>query len=488
MEFILKLPKKQLVFFILLVGLGLRYYNLENRGIWIDEEVTLLITHGLKHDSQPQFSKAFSNEQIKAENTFENVRKNTVQDNGNASLYNFSEHYWMQLIGKGFVGGRYLSLLFSGGILLLVFLFCYYNINYETAIVALLLMSFNPISIAYAQEMRTYSMATFLSLSATWLFYHLFIKEKNNEKYAWLLLLLYSLSGGLSLMAHYLSSAVFIAHGVVALLVLRDKKKWIQLSAGVTALFALFSIWLLNGGLDGLKIMGQQGGEYSKIAANYQQGDSTFLIPATFQNIVIGWFQVLLQEFGNGMQAFFQVRYIAILMLIPFFFIGYYFFKEKEKNKVFILTVIAIITQLLFATFLAFKSGHTTSFQPLYANFIVPFAMILFALALVYFAQKNSKIAWGTIIFQLLISSYSIGAVYNNIPDTRKENRYPEIAKMIEEEYKTNDTIVCGSQVKAKLLSIHLDADFNCTYKIDSTKTNGIQLKSEFKSVTFVVE
>jgi uncharacterized membrane protein len=473
MQFILKLPKPLIVGVILLIALSLRVFNLQERGIWVDEKTTMLVSHGLSSSESTDTSYTYRQQELKNANHFENVRKYAVLDNGNAILHFVAGHYWMKIFGDNFTAGRSLSILFSLASLFLIFMFCYKNISYETALIALLLFSFNPLSVAYAQEMRTYSMATFISLSASYLFFELFIKEEKTNHKRGFKIVLYAILAALSLTAHYLSVSIFAAHAIIALLFLKSKKDWLQLILAGSITLCLFSLWLINGGLDGLEIMNLQAADYTQTAASGNQ--SAFVMAASAKNIFTGWFQVILQEFGNGLQAFYQVRYVMILLIIPLAAIVYFLLKNKENKRIYFFALTVLITQLLFATYMAINSGHTISFQPLYANFSNPFGTLLLAISIIFLAKKYYKLSIVVVFIQLCISSYSLSAIYRDIPKMREENPFPSLAHQIEiESPNSNDTIVCGSRVDAKLLSIHLSSNKEYVFRIDYQYKNHI--------------
>lgn len=485
MQLISKLPKPLVIGCILILAFSLRMFHFQERGIWVDEKITMLISHGLSDTEKEDNTGILSNLSLKEKNTFENVRLRTIKDNGNAFLFNSTAHYYMKIFGDSFSIGRSISLLCSMASLFIIFLFCYKNINYNTALLALLLMSFNPLSVAYAQEMRTYSLAIFLSLCASYLFFELFIKEEKSNSKRGLKVVLYALVAALSMVAHYFTSYVYMTHVVVAIVLLRDKKLWLQFIVAGCLTLSFFSLWLVNGGLDGFEIMSHQAADYTNIAAN-NDGTDTFYLPATPKNILTGWVQVFLQEFGNGLQAFFQLRYIMLLLLLPFGLIAWYLYKNKEHKRVYIFAMSILLVQICFATMLALKAHHITSFQPLYANFSAPFGTILLASALVFLAQKNIKLSATIAVIQVCISFYSLTAIYRNIPASREENKFPMIAETIQSEYRleAKDTLVCGSHVDAKLLSVHLD-NKEYIFKIDEQIGHQIIMQSEIKPITF---
>jgi hypothetical protein len=194
-------------------------------------------------------------------------------------------------------------------------------------------------------------------------------------------------------------------------------------------------------------------------------------MPANIANIITGVCQVWLQEFGNTLQAFFRIRMIIPLLLLPLSVVAFLFWKNSEHRKQYSFLLILFFTQILFATYSAFDSGHTISFQPLYANFAAPYIYLFFALGLFYIWERN-KIAGGILIaVQIVILNFSLNAVYNDIPKNRQANPYPSIAKALEN---TQSNITCSKWKDVQMLSLYLPKEKNYTFNIDSAAGDAI--------------
>ena len=461
--------QKALIFSILLFALFLRLININEHSIWFDEKTSVLIAQGIKYGDATSNDSIVNSQFLADKNSLQNVYLSTIADNGNCVAYNFTLHFWTNTFGTSDSAARALSVLFSLASLCLIFFFSLKNFGFKVASFILVLFALNPLSITYANEARSYAMAVFFTLSASLILWN-FVFSKEIGK-PWLKVFLYGLCAGIALLSHYLTASIFIAHVLIALFFLRNKKSWIYLISGGTIAVVLFALWMMNGGLEGLKILKYQTDAYAKILAEYKQGSSGFVMPANIANIITGVCQVWLQEFGNTLQAFFRIRMIIPLLLLPLSVVAFLFWKNSEHRKQYSFLLILFFTQILFATYSAFDSGHTISFQPLYANFAAPYIYLFFALGLFYIWERN-KIAGGILIaVQIVILNFSLNAVYNDIPKNRQANPYPSIAKALEN---TQSNITCSKWKDVQMLLLYLPKEKNYTFNIDSAAGDAI--------------
>ncbi len=455
--------QKALIFSILLFALFLRLINISDHSIWFDEKTSVIISQGIKYGDATISDSIVNSKTLLEKNTLHNVYLSTIADNGNCVAYNFTLHFWINTFGTSDAAARALSVLFSLASLGLIFLFSLKNFGFKTASFVLVLFALNPLSVAYANEARSYSMAVFFTLSASFILWQ-FVFNKEIEK-PWLKIFLYGLCAGIALLSHYLTASVFIAHVLIALLLLRNKKGWVNLIAGGTIALLIFALWMMNGGLEGLKILKYQTDSYAKILAEYKEGSLGFVMPASIGNIITGVIQVSLQEFGNSLQAFFRIRMIMPLLLLPLGIIAFLFWKNKENRKQYLFFFTLFITQILFAAYSAVSSGHTISFQPLYSNFVAPYIFIFLALGLIYIWEKNKIVGVILIVVQIVILNFSLNAIYSDIPKNRKINPYPAMAKALEN---TQSNIKCSDWKDVQMLSLYLPKEKNYTFNIDA--------------------
>jgi len=455
---------------VLLTALALRLYRIDRLEVSGDELTSIKIANGLKQKIDLE---VFSNLQIREYNNLEGVRKSTINDNGNGFSYNLVLHSWCIVFGSSNTSTRSVSLIFGMAVLCIVYLFTKYLFkDIRIALLAMFFVSIHPIIVDYAQVSRPYSLALFLSLLSTWILFLMIERERKTG-----LSVVYVLLVVLSLLTHYLTISVFIAHFLIVVLLYRDRRILFHYFLSGLAIVILFGIWLINGGLDGKEIMDQQSTMYSQLALNYTEGANSFNIPATFPNILTGLIQIWLPVFGNYLQLLgFRIREISVLLVIPISLLLIVFISNYQKlssNKKFISLFLIVSIQSLFALIMAINSGHCISFQTIYTMFVLPYSMGLLAFAAIVL-YKTKKAA--SVFYMLAIS---IILCISLVPLVKGEGRpgcfnnvYMSEANDIKITYKKNDTVYVRSFNDAKFLNIYLPDDLQIMQKVDTTLTS----------------
>ncbi len=455
---------------IIILGFLTRIYNIDKYGVWYDEQISILIANGQNHVELPT---TFNNSKFSETNTLDGVLKSTISDNGNSIAYNVVLHFWLSLFGNSDFNARILSLIFSVISIIVAYKFsnAYFN-NRSLSLLVALMFAVHPLLVHFGQETRVYSMALLFSFLSSYYFFHIVFEKASVYYY-----LLYSTTTFISLTSHYLSAPIFIAHLIIFVVYTRDKQIWIKyISSGILTL-GLFSSWLFVGGLEGYVVLAGQNKEYISIVAS---GKSTFAQPATLQNIITGWFQIWLQIFGNRFQNWgFRVRELFVLLVIPFYLVVNLFSYVKlnfiSSQKV-VSLIIMVFTQTAFATFFAIKSGHTLSFQPSYAIFVIPYAIFLMGSSLYFCYQNNKKLAIGFGFFVLFTMVASLPIRYLNFNKILpSSNQYYKNAQIIKTTYNQHNEIVFKSSFDAKMTNLYfgnsiyqqrIDTSLNIVYLI----------------------
>ena len=187
-----KLNNKNLIiyfsFFFILVGVFLRFYNLNYENLWFDEIVSYWI-------ADPKIS------------FFESYQRNNIGE-GTPFLFNFLIKILHIIFGYSPNVGRYLSCTVSAlSIISIVFLMKTIKNNSSTLLI-IFLVSFNIFLIKYSQELRVYSLVLFLS-SMLLLFYFRMQKENIDEKYISINSLYFIVFQILSILAHPFTIIIF---------------------------------------------------------------------------------------------------------------------------------------------------------------------------------------------------------------------------------------------------------------------------------------
>ena len=204
---------------ISIISVSTRFYKLSNFGPWADERISIGIANGMTL-SDPIKKEVFTNFDIKSENSVKNVLRATVLDNGNSSLYNMILHYWLILYGNTEYSARLLSAICSILIVPLGYLFAKEISNSNLFLITTTLwLSIDPILIQDSHEIRAYSMATLFSFISSYLLF-LIVFNKSRGEY---LYIFYSLFGFFSILSHYLTGYILLAHFIIFLYFKKDK-------------------------------------------------------------------------------------------------------------------------------------------------------------------------------------------------------------------------------------------------------------------------
>lgn len=451
----------------------LRFLLISKYGPWADERITIGIANGLLID-EPIEKLVFTHQDIIAQNTPGNVLRATISDNGNSIFYNFSLHYWIKIWGNLDISARALSALLSLSLVFIGYAFAgkIFKSDFFSIIVALF-FSIHPLFIQDAHEVRSYSMATFLSFISSYILY-LIISGESKFIY---LYFLYIITATLSLLSHYLTGYVFVAHFLVFIYTIRDRRSWFKYLISCGIICSCFLFWLIIGGMSGLNTLSKQFSGWETQISDL----NPYLLPVSFKNIVAGWVQVFLQIFGNSIQDFgLRLREIWFLLVIPFAILGIAFFnlREPSDKKKFVVLFILTFTQIGFATITALKQGHCRPFLVAYAVFASPYALLILAYSLYIIKKLNKKVFIGLfLVVSIFMITSTLPTFFDNHGNStpRPRNPYFLKAQSICNSIQKNDTIKFHNFRTAKLINIYLPKNIEIIQTIDSI--SGIKIE-----------
>jgi len=483
-----KRQDKTLILFVLLLAVILRIYNLESYGIWIDEKASVLnsnaqclncpLTLSKDYFTQQDFQKQFSWKNF--------IKSNNIDNGGNNIAYNFLLHYWQKPLGSKDFPVRLFSVLW--GVLTVVlgyFISLLLFNNKKTALFTGFLFCIHPLLIHYSQHARGYAMATFFSLAASTLF--IFILKSDKVKL--IHYTLYLICMFIALLSHYLSIYIFIIQGLYALYayfttstsIATKKKKYMYVIFSLIAGGILLFWWVYFYAYEGLKYMQLRNDHYASLSKQIASGENktdNFALPATLVNILKGWGQVVLQLFGNSLQnTGLRIREAAPLLIFSLVLLTLNIrtILKDLPLKNFVLLLGFIFSAPLFATVLAMKSGHIISFQPLYAIFSAPYAMVLIAHTIntnwINSKNKTVSLTIGTAFTaMLIIMLYSLSGTYfdKGFAVKREKNPYVKIASHIQENYKEGDVIIYSNWQDAQLTNLYFSSKPLIKQKVDT--------------------
>lgn len=203
---------------IFIVGAVLRLTDLSGESIWVDEGRSMALAR------MP---------------VAEIIEQNTLDNH--PPLYYIFLHFWIQLFGTDEFSGRLPAALLGIASVALLYLVSRKLFNADTALYTSLIFSLAVFHVQYAQEIKTYAPATFLTLVSFYAFLHL------REGILIHQLLLYMLATVMLLYTHFLAIPVVLAQNIIFLtdyLRKRDNRYlrvWLLIQ---TAIMLSFSPWL----------------------------------------------------------------------------------------------------------------------------------------------------------------------------------------------------------------------------------------------------
>ncbi len=216
------MPKKSEYIWLLLivvVGLGLRLYQLDTESFWTDE--------------------AFSVHHAKLESAQEVVSAVSITEAAPAGYY-LLLHYWIKIFGDDMFIVRLLSVFFSAAAPIVLFFIIRLFANSRVALLGSFFMATSMLQIEYAQEARMYGLFTFVSLCIVYFFARWFWSDKkNNSLWMWC----YGLSALVGFWVNYMTA--FLVLGLTLVLLFSSEKwkkqwkTWLMMNVGVIFLFLL---------------------------------------------------------------------------------------------------------------------------------------------------------------------------------------------------------------------------------------------------------
>lgn len=177
---------------IVMLGVVLRFINIDARPLWYDEAFAMLYSD-LSYDAM--------------------LEGTIAQSNGAAAdvhplFYYITLKNWSMVFGESAVAARSLSLVYGVGTILLVFGFMRELFDRRTATIAALFVAISPFQIAYSQEARMYAQLGFWSTATLWAFIR---AARTNGLRAWVAFTIFGIA---TLYSHNLSFAFFAAIGM----------------------------------------------------------------------------------------------------------------------------------------------------------------------------------------------------------------------------------------------------------------------------------
>jgi uncharacterized membrane protein len=505
------LRSRLILIIILIAGLALRLYHLDRYSIFYDEVSTMLVSQGIVLEGANQkevfstrvlsdskfwktpdttrpdsvfrsftavetyFPKSFTPKEFWSPKGIQDYYDAmTRSDIGNSPFYYVVLHTWMDIFGLSDFSARLLSVLFSVLIIGLTYLFGKRFFGVNTGLIAAAIAAIEPFFIAYSHQARNYSLTFFLTLLATYFFLQIIENKADKKKTLWLYIG-YILAAGLSVLSHFLTISVLVAHGLYALLFLRSVKGWIRMA--FSAILALSGVawWLIfGGGYYTLYSLNHQAALYKRMAEeNPFHNPFGIILPATPLNVfnkALPIFTDLIIFTNGATDALLGKKNVIVALLAGIILIVWYRFRDKiktpswlthrfpylliaatilfysnhkiqfailsvsifalsfipdlhrkaspeQKKRLWMLYIMALFPTC-FLILMAFRGGHTYGLTQRYSGFSFPYVVILIALLLQYY--NTIKIEYRILIFVFLTAQlYFVGLRLNEFYQDR---------------------------------------------------------------------
>lgn len=289
-------------------------------------------------------------------------------------LFHYLLHFW-QYLGTNEAVMRLLPVFFGVLTIYFVYLLGKEVFDEKFALVSSLLLASAPYHIYYSQELRNYSLITFLTVVS----YHLLIREK------WKLFALVTI---LALYANYF--AVFIIFAQGAYLLLFKKERFWQFLKSVILAGLVFSPWLFQ-----MKIQLEKGAVLTSALPEWRSLSAILpawkVIPETFIKFALGRI-----TFDN--KTLYAISTLALFLVYSSLWL-FGMSKNKEKSKLF-------ATYLLIPFFFAF---FTSLFLPINGPWrlllILPAFYLLLTLGIHALKGQWQKLALAVVLVVNLFGS-----------------------------------------------------------------------------------
>ena len=402
---------------ILLLGVGLRFYQLTTESVWMDEILSI-------QDAQ------------EFQLTLPYIRP----------FYFLLLKLWMQL-GESDAWLRSLSVLFSLGTIYLTYCLGSRIVNESTGLLAALLQSVSPLFINHAQEIRMYALVTFLSVAGTLALTYVLENPTSSGLIAW--------TGTRTLLLLTNANNVLILIPDVLLLAwtFRKQRQWLVTSGIgllVISLFFFPVFWSLTVGGETQEFMQKQVDDYSKpgiiqVIGMLTQFTVYWPLRSLLQSnqIEVSKSQLtdvhLLSQFFSfkTLSLLFYAGFTAILVgLLALALLN--LFSRYSSQRLAWLACWAILP----AVFTLWISYHKNSIWfPRYLLFIAPYFLILLAAGFVVIWNWRKPLAVGIAIAYSLAVAGGLFDYYTQL----YRNDWQGAAQYVRLNQKPNDVIVSYS-------------------------------------------
>lgn len=400
---------------LLLLGLGLRLFNLDGASLWIDEIYSLMVANVHltpdKLDSGIHTADYFYQHHLAWQPMDLGALLEVLRINVHMPLYYLLLNPWLHWFGNDAVGLRSFSAVCSTLMLLPVYWLgkTLGNGSQQSGLACLLVAMLAPFQIYYGQEGRMYALSLFWAALSGLSFWKTLYDSKPAR---WSLLYALSLAGGL--LSHYMF-VFFLGfqglYGLIWLLKYRDFKRLPWLGISVAVILAIVWLWAPV-----YKIQQQGVSEEYHFAKGLMNG-------ARYATALV-WQPLITITGDNLLERVFYLP-VTVFLFLSFLFKPKQSTESRVRFRVECFLLLWIFAPLLLQIGYDFLKHTHTSIIDRYAMLISPAMCLWLGLSLnrLWEAAQSSKPqgAWGSIAKlspKLLVGIMAILAVCNVWPSS----------------------------------------------------------------------
>jgi len=394
-----------LLIIVILLGIGLRLYQLDNQSLWIDEVMRLniamqssfadLISANYKWDSQPPF-------------------------------YHILTKAWMKF-GEGDFWLRVLPLIFGVMTIPLIYALATNFYNEQAGLLAALLLSISPFHIWHSQDANMYSLLIFLTV----LSFYCTLRILKDKRSIWSIGYIFAILFGLY--THYYFASVVVAANLFVFLSYKKYsyrlRYWIFLQIGIGFLI-LPDLWFFHKLTQAFYETGVQHRDFSLwalpytffvFANGYSFGPSINELRSLSINFIVGNYTYIIAP--------------VFLLFIVLIVAGFLKLRFHHREKIwFIITM--ILTPVLFVIAGALIIFPQYNVRYAFGGF--PVFYLLLSMGILYF--KNKIYRYIVVMALVIISFFSLGNYYFNAKYYKDDSK--AVAQHIKYLLQENDAIL----------------------------------------------
>lgn len=402
-----KLFVKYIWFWPLLIGLLLRLYKITYSSIWHDEGYTMWL---LRYN-------------------IPSIIERTARDVHPPGYYLVAKP-WVEVFGYSEFSIRFLSLLFSLGIVYFVFKIMKEIWSEEAAFWASIFVALSPFMVRFGQEARMYGVVAFFTTAAT----YYFVKYLKTKKKDWLFV--YAPLMVAAMYTQYYAFFVIISHWTIMAIYTKDlfKFKWVQLFKDKEGVFD-YKWWVANI-IILIAYIPWFPVAYSQVT---RVSDNYWIKPEwiTYQTVPNNVMQFILHSHLDNAVAWNKIAGISLYaaIIIPAIFGGLLLFKESKNRKL----ALSMFTFGYLPMLLVFIMSKIST--PVYQDRYFPFsAVAIFAIwGATVVMIKNKKLRYAVITIIVGLLAYGNIIMHNDVDHNMKELR-----EIVELQKLETDIIISG--------------------------------------------